>query len=163
MQDREFHSWVSKIPGGGHGNPLKYSCLENSMDRGTWWATVSGVAKRHDWETITQHTPYMNSSGKGWLPLMLNVACGPPWGTMLMLIGRNTCAGVCTCEGMCAVVFVDMHILHPYFIYVTIYIHFALRVFLFIVQVLFMPKNSLLILYIFFGPSHIPTWSVSVA
>ena len=32
-------------PGGGHGNPLKYSCLENSTDRGDWWATVQGVAK----------------------------------------------------------------------------------------------------------------------
>ena len=32
-------------PGEGNGNPCQYSCLENSMDRGTWWATVSGVAK----------------------------------------------------------------------------------------------------------------------
>ena len=31
--------------GGGHGNPLKYSCLENTMDRGAWWATVRRVAK----------------------------------------------------------------------------------------------------------------------
>ena len=34
-----------RSPGGGHGNPLQYSCLENPMDRGTWWATVHGVAK----------------------------------------------------------------------------------------------------------------------
>ena len=33
-------------PGGGNGNPLQYSCLENSMDRGAWWAIVPGVAKR---------------------------------------------------------------------------------------------------------------------
>ena len=32
-------------PGGGHGNPLWYSCLENPMDREVWWATVHGVAK----------------------------------------------------------------------------------------------------------------------
>ena len=32
-------------PGGGNGNPLRYSCLENPMDRGAWWATVHGVAK----------------------------------------------------------------------------------------------------------------------
>jgi len=31
--------------GGGHGNPLQYSCLENPMDRGAWQATVYGVAK----------------------------------------------------------------------------------------------------------------------
>ena len=34
-----------RSPGGGNGNPLQYSCLENSMDRGTWWATVYGVAQ----------------------------------------------------------------------------------------------------------------------
>ena len=32
-------------PGEGNGNPLQYSCLENPMDRGTWWAIVHGVAK----------------------------------------------------------------------------------------------------------------------
>ena len=32
-------------PGGGHGNPLQYSCLENPMDRGGWRATVHGVTK----------------------------------------------------------------------------------------------------------------------
>ena len=32
-------------PGGGNGNPLQYSCLENSMDRGAWQPTVHGFAK----------------------------------------------------------------------------------------------------------------------
>ena len=32
-------------PGEGHGNPLQYSCLENPMDRGAWWATVHGVTR----------------------------------------------------------------------------------------------------------------------
>ena len=41
----EFDPWVLKIPGGGNGNPFQYSCLENSMDRGAWWATVRGVSK----------------------------------------------------------------------------------------------------------------------
>ena len=36
-----------RSPGGGHGNPLQYSCLENAMDRGAWWATVHSVAKNH--------------------------------------------------------------------------------------------------------------------
>ena len=31
--------------GGGHENPLQYSCQENSIDRGAWWATVHGVTK----------------------------------------------------------------------------------------------------------------------
>ena len=36
--------WGSS-PGGGQDNPLQYSCLENSMDRGAWWTTVHGVTK----------------------------------------------------------------------------------------------------------------------
>ena len=34
-----------RSPGEGNGNPLQYSCLENPMDGGAWWATVHGVAK----------------------------------------------------------------------------------------------------------------------
>ena len=34
-----------RSPGGGNGNPLHYSDLENTVDRGAWWATVHGVAK----------------------------------------------------------------------------------------------------------------------
>ena len=38
-----------RSPGEGNGNTLQYSCLENPMDRGAWWATVHGVARvRHD-------------------------------------------------------------------------------------------------------------------
>ena len=45
---------LGRSPGEGNGNPLQYSCLENPMDGGAWWATVHGVAKsqRHfDTET----------------------------------------------------------------------------------------------------------------
>ena len=34
-----------RSPGGRHGKPLQYSCLENSMDRGAWWAAVHGITK----------------------------------------------------------------------------------------------------------------------
>ena len=37
-----------RSPGGGNGNPLQYSCLENPMDKGAWWGTVHGVAKESD-------------------------------------------------------------------------------------------------------------------
>ena len=44
------------LPGGGHGNPIQYSCLENPMDRGAWRATVHGIANRHDWsDTARMH------------------------------------------------------------------------------------------------------------
>ena len=36
---------LGRSPGEGNGNPLQYSCLENSMDRGAWWPTVHGVTK----------------------------------------------------------------------------------------------------------------------
>ena len=37
-----------RSPGEGKDNPLQYSCLENPMDRGAWWAIVHGVAKESD-------------------------------------------------------------------------------------------------------------------
>ena len=36
---------LGRYPAGGNGNPVQYSCLENPMDRGAWWAIVHGVAK----------------------------------------------------------------------------------------------------------------------
>ena len=40
---------LGRSPGEGHGNSLQYSCLENSMDRGAWWATVHRVTKSQTW------------------------------------------------------------------------------------------------------------------
>ena len=42
-----------RSPGRGNGDPLQYSCLENLMDRGTWWAPVHGVAK--SWTRLSEH------------------------------------------------------------------------------------------------------------
>ena len=38
-----------RSPGGGHGNPLQYSCLETPMDTGAWWAAVHWVTKNQTW------------------------------------------------------------------------------------------------------------------
>ena len=38
---------LGRSPGGGNGNPIQYSCLENPMERGAWWATVHSVT--HNW------------------------------------------------------------------------------------------------------------------
>ena len=39
---------LGRSPGGGHGTPLQYSCLENPMDRGAWQATVQGVTESEE-------------------------------------------------------------------------------------------------------------------
>ena len=43
--DRGSIPGLDRSPGEGNGYSLQYSCLENSMDRGAWWATVHGVTK----------------------------------------------------------------------------------------------------------------------
>ena len=45
---------LGRPPGEGNGNPLQYSCLENPMDGGAWWATVHGVAK--SWTRLSDLT-----------------------------------------------------------------------------------------------------------
>ena len=45
-----------RVPGGGHGNPLQYSCLENPMDRGAWRALVHSIAKAQSiWSQRVRH------------------------------------------------------------------------------------------------------------
>ena len=45
-----------RSPGEGHGNSLQYSCLENPMDRGAWWATVHRLTKRTPLKWLSRHT-----------------------------------------------------------------------------------------------------------
>ena len=58
-----------RSPGGGHGNPLQYSCLEKLMDRGAWWATVHRIAKSQTqlkWLSIHTHTHW-----EGWKQVLI--------------------------------------------------------------------------------------------
>ena len=64
---------LGRSPGERNGNPLQYSCLENSMDGGTWWATVHGLAK--SWTRLSDFPfPYGLFEGKhrGKLPCFKN-------------------------------------------------------------------------------------------
>jgi len=49
---------LGRFPGGGNGNPFQYSCLENRMDRGAWWATVHGAAKSQAQLSDSAHSTY---------------------------------------------------------------------------------------------------------
>ena len=58
-QRGEFDPWMGKIPGGENGNPLQYSCLENSVARGAWWATIHGLAEsRYGWAHMRNVTGF---------------------------------------------------------------------------------------------------------
>ena len=50
---------LGRSPEGENGNSLQYSCLENSMDRGAWWATVQGVAELDTTEQLGMHTLFL--------------------------------------------------------------------------------------------------------
>ena len=54
---------LGRSPGGGNDNPLQYSCLENPMDRGAWWAAVHRVSKELDMTEGTEHTYTIFSEG----------------------------------------------------------------------------------------------------
>ena len=45
LRDTDLIPGLGRSPGEGNGNPLQYSCLENHMDRGAWWATVHGLQR----------------------------------------------------------------------------------------------------------------------
>ena len=49
---------LGRYPGGGHGNPLQYSCLENPMDRGAWQATVHVVTKNQTQPSMHNFNSY---------------------------------------------------------------------------------------------------------
>ena len=56
MRDEGSIPGSGRSSGGGHGNPLQYSCLENPMDRGPWWAAVHWITKSEtQWKQLSMH------------------------------------------------------------------------------------------------------------
>ena len=76
IRDVGLIAGLGRSPGGGHGNPLQYSCLENPIDIGAWWATVHRVAlsRTHLKGLSTQAHKPGDSEGQG------RLACCSPWG-----------------------------------------------------------------------------------
>ena len=59
-----------RSPGGGPGNPLQYSCLENPRDSGAWWAALYGVAQT--WTRLKQLSSSSSSSSSMVYPVVIN-------------------------------------------------------------------------------------------
>ena len=66
-------SGLGRSPGGGHGSPLQYSCLENPMDRGAWQSTVHMVVK--SWTQLKQHSTQSMSTRS---TKVSSLGCCPP-------------------------------------------------------------------------------------
>ena len=81
LRDAGLTPGLGRSPGGGHGNPLQYSCLENPMDRGAWRATVHGASRIWTWlkrlSTHTQARELCLTSCTTWASL-LHGMWGPP-------------------------------------------------------------------------------------
>ena len=70
IKDADLIPGSGRSPGGRHGNPLQYSCLENPMDRGAWRATVHGVATNRVWQSdlASMHARGDHNDGQWHLP-----------------------------------------------------------------------------------------------
>ena len=73
---------LGRSPGGGHGNPLRYSCLENSLDRGAWPATVHRVRQSQTWlkwisssSTTFKCYPFLHKGAAYvyWVPILWDI------------------------------------------------------------------------------------------
>ena len=71
----EFNPWVGKIPWGGYGSPLQYSCPEKPMDRGAWRAAVHGVTEPEATKRSSVHRSALLQTW--WCPLPISISSFP--------------------------------------------------------------------------------------
>ena len=112
MGDTGFIPGWERSPGGGNGNPLQYSCLENPTDSGAWWAAGHGVTKSwHSWAIEPIHWGMPNSQccdSFRWTAKLHPLLCSPCLGEWvgtgnnssytLYWHHRNTCCSVTACR-----------------------------------------------------------------
>ena len=121
-RDAGLISELGRSPGEGNGNPLQYSYLENSMDRGAWWATVHGVTwVGHDWSTITHSlSPPMNIFHTS---TILKIAGHYLFKNWLCLI-----LSLLYSDSNCVLIFYLLYLLIPlsYFLFLNVFQYFIL-------------------------------------
>ena len=105
VRDESSIPGLERPPGGGHGNPLHYPCLENPVDRGSWWATVHGVAKGDDRSDLARHCVVRELHSYA----VVNHHAE--------YVKKN----VCVCVYMCVRVYVYIHTHTHVYIYVNMY------------------------------------------
>ena len=88
MQETWIWSLVGKIPGEGKGYPLQYSCLENSMDKGTWKATVHGATELDTNERLT-HTQLEEKFDQGRTVRKAESRSGYRWQLLFMTLHNS--------------------------------------------------------------------------
>ena len=93
---------LERSPGGRNDNPLQYSFLGNSVNRGAWQATVYGVAKRWTW--LSTHTRY--GTYGFWEDIQAKAL---PWWRKVLWVHMCVCVCVCVCVCACACVCVYFH------------------------------------------------------
>ena len=91
ITDMGSNPGLGRSPGGGHCNPLQYSCLENPMDRGAWWAMVHRVSK--SWTRLRQlsmHACTWIREGSNWPKLKREEVVGISFDLLLMEVKGTT-------------------------------------------------------------------------
>ena len=98
IRDRGSIPGLERFPGGGNGNPLQYSCLENPLDRGSWWATVHRIRSQTPLKRLHTHTHTHTHTQSNFMftfsildfPVAQTVKCLPiMWETRVRSLGRE--------------------------------------------------------------------------
>ena len=76
IRNAELILGLGRSPGGGHGDSLQYSCLENPMDRGAWWAAVHRSQSRTQLKRLSTHT-CKSTHTADWLAINFEVPTNP--------------------------------------------------------------------------------------
>ena len=115
MRRPRFDPGLGKSHGEGNGNPLWYSCLDNLMDRGSWWATVHGVARvRHDLVINNHQYQKLQEVVKTGKEACSASVHGLQSRTQLSdwtITTTNMCVCVCVCVCVCIYTYILFHIL----------------------------------------------------